>query len=249
MSPNLPLAAAGGVAPSPMAAKDGAAKKKTPMYTLYTAATPNGWKVSILLEELGVDYEVYQINFQVNEQKSDWYTKINPNGRIPALVDHSRNDFCVFESGAILLYLAEKHKRFCGDNDLERSQIVQWIMFQMAGIAPMQSQANHFLRYAPERLNYAIDKYVKETERLYEILDKQLGRAAYMIGDDYTIADMVHLPFILCYSYINIDIRKFRNLERWVRRLLKRDGVRRGLNVPAGSLANLGIEQWDVEAK
>src|SRR6187397_1601473 len=159
------------------------------MIELFTAATPNGWKVSIALEELGLPYTVRPISLGKLEQKEEWFLKINPNGRIPAIIDHDNGDFAVFESGAILIYLAEKTGKLLPTDTKGRSVAIQWLMFQMGGIGPMQGQANVFFRYAPEKIQYAIDRYQNETKRLYQVLDRRLGEAEYLAGD-YSIADI-----------------------------------------------------------
>ncbi|HVH17775.1 MAG TPA: glutathione S-transferase family protein, partial [Myxococcota bacterium] len=145
------------------------------MYDFYTAPTPNGWKVSILLEELAVPYTVKLVNLGKLEQKEPAYLRLNPNGRIPTLVDKEAGDFAIFESGAILLYLAEKHRKFLPADVKGRSRVVQWLMFQMGGVGPMQGQANVFFRYAPEKIQFAIDRYQNEVKRLYGVLDTRLG--------------------------------------------------------------------------
>src|SRR5690349_10382613 len=158
------------------------------MIELYTAATPNGHKVSIMLEETGLPYTVRPIKLGEKEQKQEWYLKLNPNGRIPTIVDHDNDDFAVFESGAILMYLAEKSGMFLPSEPKPRSRVIQWLMFQMGGIGPMQGQANVFYRYAPEKIPYAIERYQKETVRLYEVLDRQLEGREYLV-DELSIAD------------------------------------------------------------
>ncbi|MBU6472356.1 MAG: glutathione S-transferase N-terminal domain-containing protein, partial [Alphaproteobacteria bacterium] len=158
------------------------------MIDLYTSETPNGWKVSIALEEMGLPYEVHAIALSKNEQKQDWYLKINPNGRIPAIVDRDAGNFAVFESGAILVYLAEKTGMFYGHDPRSRSLVLQWLMFQMSGVGPMMGQANVFYRYAPEKIPYAIERYQRETLRLFGVLEKRLGESEYLAGD-YSIAD------------------------------------------------------------
>ena len=150
------------------------------MIDLYTAGTPNGYKVSIALEELELSYAVHPIDLSKLEQKQDWFLKLNPNGRIPVIVDRDNDDHVVFESGAILLYLAEKTGRLLPEDPRARSQVIQWLMFQMGGIGPMQGQANVFHRYAPEVIPYAIERYQKETRRLYEVLDRRLGGREYL---------------------------------------------------------------------
>ena len=144
------------------------------MITLYTAGTPNGHKISIMLEEIGLDYAVVALNLRESEQRENWFLEINPNGRIPAIVDHNNDDLNVFESGAILLYLAEKTTKLLPSDEKERSTVIQWLMFQMGGIGPMQGQANVFYRYAPEKIDYAIGRYQREVRRLYEVLNTQL---------------------------------------------------------------------------
>ena len=163
------------------------------MIDLYTAATPNGHKVSIALEEMGLPYRVHALSFDKKEQKAPEFLRINPNGRIPAIVDRDNDDFAVFESGAILIYLAEKTGQLMPADVKGRSRVIQWLMFQMGGVGPMQGQANVFFRYFPEKLQGAIDRYQHETRRLYEVLDGRLGEAEYLAGD-YSIADIATYP-------------------------------------------------------
>ena len=153
------------------------------MIDLYTSETPNGWKVSIALEELGLEYTVHPIALSKNEQKEEWYLKINPNGRIPAIVDRPNGDLPVFESGAILIYLAEKTGKLLPAGGAGRVRALEWLMFQMAGIGPMMGQANVFFRYAPEKIPYAIERYQREVRRLFEVLERRLGESEYL-GDD-----------------------------------------------------------------
>lgn len=208
-----------------------------PDITLYTAATPNGWKVSIALEELGVDYEVKSLSLRDNEQKTDDYLKINPNGRIPAIVDHKNNDFSVFESGAILLYLADRYdpenRLWPKDRD-EQSLVTQWLMFQMSGLGPMQGQASHFFRYAPEKIPYGIQRYINETKRLYKVLDDHLNGRQYLIGDKYTICDICTIPWILIHFWSGVgqNLNDFPNLKVWANRVKDRAAVKRGLEIP-----------------
>jgi len=180
---------------------------------LYTAPTPNGRKISIMLEELEIPYTVYSIDFLKNEQKSDWFIKINPNGRIPAIVDKSikvqgvhGEGFAVFESGAILIYLAEKYGKFLPKDALKRSEVIQWLMFQMSGLGPMQGQLNVFYRYAPEKIPYAIDRYTKECYRLYGILEKQLEGKDYILGEEITIADFSIFPWIKIHEWAGLSL-------------------------------------------
>ena len=209
-----------------------------PRYTLYTAPTPNGWKASICLEELGVPYTVAPIDFARNEQKSASYVAINPNGRIPALVDHENADFAVFESGALMLYLAERHGLDGADgpwlpaDPLARSLVVQWLMFQMGGVGPMMGQANVFFRYAPEKIPYAIERYQRESRRLLEVLDRRLADAEYLAGD-YSIADVANWSWTHTARWSGIQTDDLSNLQRWHDSIKVRPAVRRGKDVPA----------------
>ena len=196
--------------------------------TLYTAPTPNGWKVSIALEEMGLPYQVRVIDFAKNEQKDDWYVKLNPNGRIPALVD---DDFALFESGAILIYLAEKTGKFLPSGVQERSGVIQWLMFQMSGVGPMMGQANVFLRYFPEKVQSAIDRYQREVTRLFGVLDAQLATHDYIAGG-YSIADMALWPWVSGYEWSGVNIDQFAHLKRWLTLVGDRPAVQAGRDVP-----------------
>jgi len=196
--------------------------------TLYTAATPNGWKVSIALEEMGLPYELRVIDFATNEQKSDWYLKINPNGRIPSLVD---DDYSLFESGAILIYLAEKTGKFLPKDPKGRSVVLQWLMFQMSAIGPMMGQANVFLRYFPEKIPAAIDRYQREVTRLFGVLDRQLATHDYIAGE-YSIADMALWPWVSGHDWSGVAIDGFPHLQRWLEQVGARPAVQAGRDVP-----------------
>jgi glutathione S-transferase len=196
--------------------------------TLYTAPTPNGWKISIALEEMGLPYEVKVIDFATNEQKSDWYVKLNPNGRIPALLD---DDFALFESGAILIYLAEKTGKFLPRDVQGRSRVMQWLMFQMSGVGPMMGQANVFLRYFPEKIQAAIDRYQREVTRLFGVMDKQLGNHEYIAGG-YSIADMALWPWVSGYEWSGVSVDEFAHLKRWLKLVGDRPAVQAGRDVP-----------------
>jgi glutathione S-transferase len=198
---------------------------------LLTAATPNGWKISIALEEMEVPYTVRHIQLSQQEQKQDWYLKLNPNGRIPTLIDHDNGDFVVFESGAILMYLAEKTGKFMPPGIKGRSLVVQWLMFQMSGIGPMMGQANVFYRYAPEKIPYAIERYQREVLRLFHVLDKRLGEAEYLAGD-YSIADMATWAWVAGYGWSGVTIDGMPNLKRWLDAVGARPAVQRGRAVP-----------------
>lgn len=201
------------------------------MIELYTAATPNGQKISIALEELGLPYRVHALSFDRKEQKEPEYLKINPNGRIPAIVDTENGDFAVFESGAILLYLAEKTGRLIPADAKGRSTVIQWLMFQMGGVGPMQGQANVFFRYFPEKLQGAIDRYQNETRRLYEVLDTRLGEVEYLAGD-YSIADIATYPWVRIHDWSGVSVDGLPHLQRWMDALAARPAVQRGLQVP-----------------
>lgn len=204
--------------------------------TLYTAPTPNGHKVSILLEELGVPYQVHPVNLMRGEQKQPEYLKLNPNGRIPTLVDHAPTGgggpFTVFESGAILIYLAEKYGRFLPSDFRGRSTVIQWLMFQMGGIGPMQGQANVFFRYWPEKYPPAIERYQHETRRLYEVLERRLEGRDYLC-DAYSIADIACFTWVNTHSWSGVSLDGLPRLTGWRARIRERPAVQRGLAVPA----------------
>ncbi|KAF2655074.1 glutathione S-transferase [Lophiostoma macrostomum CBS 122681] len=207
---------------------------------LLTSATPNGQKISIFLEELGIPYKTTPINLGADEQKSASFLSKNPNGRIPAIVDHSRNDFAVFESGAILLYLVEhydKEKRFSFDDADETSEMIQWLFFQNTGIGPMQGQANHFHRYAPTKIQYGIDRYQNECRRLYSVLESRLSDRDFLAGKapgKYSIADISTFTWVRWAAWAGIDLSKFPKLESWMQGVEERGAVQRGLLVPDG---------------
>lgn len=209
------------------------------MIDLYTSATPNGWKASILLEELGVPFAVHPISLSKGEQKAPGYLKLNPNGRIPTIVDREvdteagdgTRGFAVFESGAILLYLAEKYGRFIPADTLGRSRVVQWLMFQMGGVGPMQGQANVFFRYAPEKIPYAIERYQTETKRLYTVLDQRLKDHEYLAGD-YSIADIAHWSWVSLHAWAGVAIDDLPHLQRWLETIRQRPAVQRGIAIP-----------------
>jgi glutathione S-transferase len=204
------------------------------MIDLFTSPTPNGWKASIALEELDLPYTVHPIALQNLEQKQDWYVKLNPNGRIPTIVDHANGDFAVFESGAILIYLAEKAGRLLPTDVKGRSRVIQWLMFQMGGIGPMMGQANVFFRYAPEKIPFAIERYQRECRRLFEVLDKQLEGKAYLTGE-YSIADIANWSWVHTFPWSGVEIDGLDNLKRWLDTIGARPAVERGRLVPQAS--------------
>ena len=216
------------------------ASNTEPSITLYTSQTPNGIKISILLEELGLPYKVYKINARENEQKSEWFLKINPNGRIPAITDTFTDgkEIRVFESGSIMQYLIERydkdHKVSFPPGSREAVEVTNWLFFMNAGVGPMQGQANHFARYSGEPSTYAKDRYINETRRLYRVLDTHLadGDKEYLVGNKCTIADIAHWGWITCAGWAYVDIDEFPALKAWEDRMLARPGVEKGRHVP-----------------
>jgi len=206
---------------------------------LYTAATPNGWKISIALEEMGLPYEVRVIDFATQEQKADWYVRLNPNGRIPTLDDEG---FILFESGAILIYLAEKTGRFLPQDVPGRSRVIQWLMFQMSAVGPMMGQANVFLRYFPEKIPAAIERYQREVTRLFGVLDRQLASHEYIAGE-YSIADMSLWPWVSGYEWSGVSVAEFASLQRWLSAVGARPAVQAGRDVPIKRDRAAEIEQ------
>ena len=201
------------------------------MIDLYTAPTPNGWKASITLEELGVPYEVHVVNLMAGDQKKPEYLKINPNGRIPTIVDRDEDGFAVFESGAIMIYLAEKAGRLLPSDRRGRSRVVQWLMFQMGGVGPMMGQANVFFRYFPEKIQPAIDRYQGEVRRLFGVLDTQLAEHEYLAGD-YSIADIANWAWVRTHKWSGVEVEGLPHLQRWMAQLAARPACQRGIEVP-----------------
>ena len=201
------------------------------MINLYTASTPNGWKASIMLEELGLTYSVHPVNLGAGEQKSAEYLALNPNGRIPVIVDRSENDFAVFESGAILIYLAEKTGQLMPAAPKRRSQVLQWLMFQIGGVGPMQGQANVFFRYFPEKIPAVIQRYQNETRRLYTVLDTRLADHEFLV-DDYSIADIAHWSWVRIHGWAGVSVEGLPHLQRWMALMAARPACQRGVQVP-----------------
>jgi GST-like protein len=202
------------------------------MIDLYSAATPNGHKVSIALEEMALPYTLHALDLQQNVQKEPWFLAINPNGRIPAIVDRAEGDFAVFESGAILVYLAEKTGQFMPREVKGRSLVMQWLMFQMGGIGPMMGQANVFYRYFPEKIQAAIDRYQGESKRLFRVLDARLQDNEYLAGD-YSIADMANYAWVRTYKWSGVPVDDLPHLKRWLETIGQRHAVEKGLQMPA----------------
>jgi glutathione S-transferase len=217
------------------------------MIELLTAATPNGWKASITLEELQTPYTVRKISFDEKEQKAPWFLEINPNGRIPAIIDHGNGDFVVFESGAIMLYLAEQAGKLLPADVKGRSLVIQWLMFQMGGVGPMMGQANVFYRYAPEKIPYAIERYHREVRRLLEVLDGRLADHEYLAGD-YSIADIANWSWAHSYKWSGVSIDGLEHLARWLEVIARRPAVRRGRDVPEPTDFDAMLKQADEAA-
>ncbi|HRL75476.1 MAG TPA: glutathione S-transferase N-terminal domain-containing protein [Candidatus Accumulibacter phosphatis] len=205
------------------------------MIDLYTAATPNGHKISIALEELALPYTVHTLDLAQREQKQPWFLAINPNGRIPAIIDRAADDFAVFESGAILIYLAEMTGRLLPQDIRGRSCVLQWLMFQMGGIGPMMGQANVFFRYYPEKIQPAIDRYQGECRRLFEVLDGRLRDNEFLAGD-YSIADIANWAWVRTHRWSGIGIDELPHLRRWLEQLRARPAVQKGINAPPSAL-------------
>ena len=200
------------------------------MFDLYTSATPNGYKVSILLEELELDYTVHKIDMEKQEQKKKWFLQLNPNGRIPVIKDRE-NKLVVFESGAILLYLAEKFNKFIPSDRKKRIEVIQWLMFQMSGIGPMQGQANVFYRYLDKKIPIAISRYQNECRRLYEVLNAQLKNKEWLC-EEYSIADIANWTWVRIYFWSGVNIEGLDNLARWMKQMEERPACKKGIEIP-----------------
>jgi GST-like protein len=201
------------------------------MIDLYTAATPNGWKVSIALEELNIPYTLHAVNLSEGEQHRSEFLTLNINGRIPVIVDRLEDDLVIFESGAILIYLAEKTGKLMPMNLKGRSLVLQWLMFQMGGVGPMQGQAVTFERYFPEDVPQARSRYKNETRRLYEVLDRRLGEVEFLAGD-YSIADIATWAWVHTHRWSRIPVDGLDNLVRWIEALHARPACQRGILIP-----------------
>ena len=215
------------------------------MIKLYTAPTPNGHKISCLLEALQMDYEAILVNLSEGEQFKPDFLKISPNGRIPAIVD-TENDLSIFESGAIMIYLADKAGKLIPQNTAKRYKVMEWLMFQMGGIGPMMGQANVFYRYFPEKLQPAIDRYQNEGRRLFEVLDKQLNDNEWLAGD-YSIADIANWCWVRTHKWSGISTEGLENLERWKNAMYEQPGMQAGIKVPV-KVENLLKSEKDTKA-
>ena len=215
------------------------------MIDLYTAPTPNGHKASCTLEALGLPYETHFVNISEGEQKKDEFLALNPNGRIPVIVDRELDDFAVFETGAIMIYLAEKTGRLLPTDVKGRSKVIQWLMFQMGGVGPMMGQANVFFRYFPETLQPAIDRYQNECRRLFEVLDGHLADSEWL-ADDYSIADIANWCWVRTYKWSGVSVEGLNHLERWLNTMRDQPGMLKGIEVPF-SLGNLLEDEAEAE--
>jgi GST-like protein len=217
------------------------------MIDVYSTATPNGHKVHIMLEETGLPYRVHHIDIGAGDQFKPDFLAISPNNKIPAIVDADGPDgkpISLFESGAILVYLASKTGKFLGTTDREKFTTLQWLMFQMGGVGPMLGQAHHFRIYAPEKIDYAINRYTNEANRLYGVIDKRLSESAYLAGNEYTIADIATFPWLRSWQNQGIDWANFPHAKRWFDEIAERPAVKRGVEV----LANLRKPLTDEKA-
>ena len=201
------------------------------MYKLYTAPTPNGWKVAMALEELKAKYETQLIDLQAGEQHTNWFLQINPNGRIPVLKKMGEDSIAIFDSNAILIYLAETFGKLLPYNEPERMVVFQWLMFQASGIGPMQGQAVVFERYFPDDIPAARKRYHNETRRLYEVLDARLSHSEWL-AKDFSIADIANWSWIRSHKWARISTDGLENLERWMEKMRMRPACERGLNIP-----------------
>jgi len=207
------------------------------MITLYTWPTPNGHKIQIMLEETGLAYNAVSVNIQTNEQFAPDFLKISPNNKIPAIVDSDgpdRKPYSVFESGAILVYLASKTGKFLGKTDRERFDVLQWVMFQMGGFGPMLGQAHHFRLYAPEKVAYGINRYTNEAKRLYGVINQRLSKSEFLGSSHYSIADIATWPWARSHEKQGVDLADYPNVLRWYEAIEKRPAVRRALALSSG---------------
>ena len=209
------------------------------MIHLYTASTPNGHKVSCMLEAIEMPYEIHSVNLGEGDQRKPDFLKISPNGRIPAIVDTDNDDLSIFESGAIMLYLAEKSGKLIPSDIKGRAKVIEWLMFQMGGIGPMMGQANVFSRYFPEKIQPAIDRYQNESRRLFEVLDMQLSKNEWLAGE-YSIADIANWCWVRTHNWSGVSLEGLMYLEKWKNKMYDQPGMLKGTKVPVdiGGLLN-----------
>lgn len=216
------------------------------MIDVYSWATPNGHKVHIMLEECGLPYQVHPINIGAGDQFGEEFLKISPNNKIPAIVDSEGPDgkpISLFESGAILVYLAGKTGKFLPEDVRGKYETLQWLMFQMGGVGPMLGQAHHFRIYAPEKIEYAVQRYTNEARRLYGVIDKQLSDRPWLAGDEYTIADIATFPWLRSWQNQGVELDDYPNLKRWFNTIAERPAVKRGVEVLARERKPLHTEK------
>ncbi|MDA9315110.1 glutathione S-transferase N-terminal domain-containing protein [Gammaproteobacteria bacterium] len=209
------------------------------MIHLYTSSTPNGHKVSCMLEAIEMPYEIHSVNLGEGDQRKPDFLKISPNGRIPAIVDTDNDDLSIFESGAIMLYLAEKSGKLIPSEIKGRAKVIEWLMFQMGGIGPMMGQANVFSRYFPEKIQPAIDRYQNESRRLFEVLDMQLSKNEWLAGE-YSIADIANWCWVRTHNWSGVSLEGLEYLEKWKNKMYDQPGMLKGTKVPVdiGGLLN-----------
>ncbi|MEM1025000.1 MAG: glutathione S-transferase N-terminal domain-containing protein [Myxococcota bacterium] len=223
-----------------------------PDILVYTAPTMNGWKPLIFMEEAELPYELEPINLSKAEQKSDAYLRLNPNGRIPTLVDRGRDDFVVFESGAILWYLAQRYGVFLEADIRVQSETLQWLMFQVGGVGPMMGQAMYFQRIAApngHELPFAIERYVKESRRLLEVLDRRLRDREWLAGTSFSVADIATYPWARTFAWARVEVAGLEGLQAWLDRIDARPGVQRALRLPKPMPAFFGARDPSFEAE
>jgi GST-like protein len=216
------------------------------MIDLYTAATPNGFKVSIALEELGLPYALKLIDLRSGAQFDPDFLRISPNNKIPAIVDRDEKDLAIFESGAILLYLADKTGRLLPKAGPSRYAALQWLFFQVGGVGPTLGQLNHFANYAVEKLPYAISRFTAEAKRLSGVVDRHLAGSRYLAGDEYSVADIANLPWLMGYVRLGVEAGDFPHMARWIGELKARPAVERGLSIPPRSDAPMDDKAREI---
>ena len=201
------------------------------MIELYTSPTPNGHKISCTLEAMGLSYSVHVVNLMEGDQHKPKFLKISPNGRIPAIIDRSNDNLHMFESGAIMIYLAEKTGQLISSDPSQKAKVLEWLMFQMGGIGPMMGQANVFFRYFPEKIPAAIDRYQKESRRLFEVLDKHLYKNEWL-AEKYSIADIANWCWVRTHNWSGVSIEGLDNLDRWKNAMYEQPGMKEGIKIP-----------------
>ncbi len=206
------------------------------MIDLYSMATPNGFKIHIMLEECKLEYKAHHIDIGKGDQFNPIFLEISPNNKIPAIVDNfgpSGKKISLFESGAILIYLASKVNKFLGHSDFDKFTVLQWLMFQMGSVGPMLGQSHHFRIYSPEKIEYAIQRYTKEANRIYNVIENQLSKSKFLAGENYSIADISCFPWIRSWEKQGVKLEDFKNIKKWFGEINDRPAVQKGLSVLA----------------